>query len=40
MSLQDVKLQYEYRSDTSNIIDAFYVPCFAQNEARMRSVPE
>ena len=38
MSLQDCNLAYEYRSDLSNIIDEFYIPCLRESKYYWRAV--
>ena len=31
MSLKNLQLSYKSRSDRSNIVDEFYVPCFRES---------
>ena len=38
MSLKDLQLLYEYRSDTTNIVDSFYIPCLCQSKEYWRAV--
>ena len=38
MSLQDCQLAYEYRSDSTNIVDNFYIPCLSQSIEYWRAV--
>jgi DNA phosphorothioation system restriction enzyme len=38
MSLRAIQLAYEYRSDTSNLIDDFYVPCLSESTSYCRAV--
>ena len=38
MSLRDLKLEYEYRSDSANMVDDFYVPCFKESTEYYRAV--
>ena len=38
MSLKNLHLSYESRSDRSNIVDEFYVPCFRESLEYFRAV--
>ncbi len=38
MSLKDLNIQYEYRSDLDNLVDKFYIPCFTQSVDYRRAV--
>lgn len=38
VSLKDLKLEYEYRSDTANLVDSFYVPCLRESTEYCRAV--
>ena len=38
MSLKDLRLAYEYRSDSTNIVDSFYIPCFSESVEYWRAV--
>jgi len=38
MSLRDLQLLYEYRSDSTNIVDSFYVPCLSESKEYWRAV--
>lgn len=38
MSLSESRLAYEYRSDRSNLVDEFYVPCFKESIEYCRAV--
>jgi len=38
MSLRDLQLSYEYRSDSTNIVDDFYIPCLRESKEYLRAV--
>jgi len=38
VSLRDCRLGYEYRSDSTNIVDNFYIPCLSQSTEYWRAV--
>lgn len=38
MSLRDLPLAYDYRSDQSNLVDEFYVPCLTESVGYWRAV--
>jgi len=38
MSLKDLDLAFEYRSDTTNIVDNFYIPCLVESVEYWRAV--
>ncbi|MFC1926923.1 DEAD/DEAH box helicase family protein [Chloroflexota bacterium] len=38
MSLTDITFAYEYRSDKSNVVDEFYIPCFKESIEYCRAV--
>lgn len=38
MSLRDLQLLYEYRSDRTNIVGSFYIPCLSQSKEYLRAV--
>ena len=38
MSLKELQLDYEYRSDTHNIVSDFYIPCFSNSISYSRAV--
>lgn len=38
MSLRDLWLAYEYRSDSTNTVDDFYIPCLTESVAYWRAV--
>ncbi len=38
MTLNNITLSYEYRSDSANIVDDFYVPCFKESIEYYRAV--
>lgn len=38
MSLRDLPLAYEYRSDSTNIVDNFYIPCLSESVEYWRAV--
>lgn len=38
MSLRDLQLLDEYRSDAVNIVDGFYVPCLSESKEYWRAV--
>lgn len=38
MSLKELQLAYEYRSDSTNIVDSFYTPCLSESVGYWRAV--
>ena len=38
MSLKDLQLACEYRSDSTNIVDNFYIPCLTESVEYWRAV--
>jgi len=38
VSLKDLKLNYEYRSDSTNLVDDFYIPCLGESIEYWRAV--